>query len=128
MKKAGFLAIIVLFLLSCSGDDDNVSDVALNGEWILNRASCFCFFEEDFDFSGHTLTFNSIEEEVVVKNSDTSFFITQAGTYSFANNGTVLDIDGRKYTYRIEGNTMVLTFVDNPNIADDEIALFYTKG
>ena len=128
MKKVSFLVIMVFVLLSCSGDDDNVVDTTLNGEWILNRASCFCFFEEDFDFSAHSLTFNSMGEEVIVENSDTTFFITQAGTYSFTNNGTVLDIDGRKYTYNIEGNSLVLTFVDEPNIADDEIALFYTKG
>lgn len=128
MKKASFLVIMVFVLLSCSGDDDNVVDTTLNGEWILNRASCFCFFEEDFDFSAHTLIFSSNKEEVVVENSDTTFFITQAGSYSFTNNGNVLEIDGRKYTYEIKGNEMILTFVDNPNIADDEISLFYTKG
>lgn len=127
MKKVGFLVVMVLILLSCSGDDDKITDTALDGEWILNRVSCFCFFEEDFDFNAHTLTFNSNEKEVVVENSDTTFFITQSGSYSFTNSGAVLDIDGKKYSYEIEENEMILTFVDEPNIADDEIALFYTK-
>ncbi|UII78152.1 hypothetical protein [Flagellimonas sp. CMM7] len=128
MKKVGFLFVLVLVLNSCFSDDDYVVDAALNSTWILNRASCFCFFDDNFDFSAHTLTFDSSEQRVTVQNSDDTRFIADSGTYTFTNNGNTININGKRYAYTIRGSTLELTFLDNPDIADDEITLFYSKG
>ncbi|SNY94612.1 hypothetical protein [Flagellimonas pacifica] len=126
MRKAVFLFTLLFVFNSCSSDDD-VVDAALNGTWVLNKASCFCGFGEDFDFSGHKLTFDSSEQRVIVENTDDTWFVAESGTYTFINNGSTININGRLYTYDIEGNSLNLIFVDNPDIADDEIGLFYTK-
>ncbi len=115
-------------LNSCSSDDDYVVDAALNGTWVLNRASCFCGFGEDFDFTGHKLMFDSSEQRVIVENSDDTWFVAESGTYTFANNGNTIIINGRQYIYNISANSMELIFVDNPDIADDEINLRYDKN
>ncbi|WP_375325614.1 hypothetical protein [Flagellimonas sp. GZD32] len=128
MKKPIILLTVLFHLGGCSKDDEYVVDVALSGEWTLNSASCFCYFGDDFDFSDHRLTFDSSEQKVVVQNSEKTSFITESGTYTFGNNGRILNINGRKYSYEISGDDLQLTFVDDPAIADDEIALFYTRN
>lgn len=126
MKTKAILLATFFFLIGCFSDDDYVDDAALNGTWVLNNASCFCNFANDFDFSTHQLTFDSSEQRVVVNNPKDIFFIIESGTYIFSNDGRVLNINGKRYSYEIIGNAMQLTFVDNPDIADDEISLFYT--
>lgn len=128
MRKISFLFVLMLVLNGCSSDDDYVVDAALNGTWVLNRASCFCFFGDGFDFSAHRLTFDSSEQRVTVQNTDETQFITTSGTYTFSNNGNVININGRQYTYTIMGSSLELSFLDNPDIADDEITLFYDKN
>lgn len=128
MKKAVVFFTSLFLLVSCFSDDDYVVDAALNGTWALHNVSCFCGFEEDFDFGAHKLTFDSSEQRVVVQNAAETYFITESGSYTFANNGNVLTINGRKYTYEIRGNDLKLIYVDDPSIADDEITLFYTRS
>jgi len=100
----------------------------LQGKWELKNASCFCFFPDHFDFGAHKLEFDSTADELIVENSDDTFFITDAGTYPI-----IIEIDritiknSIEYNYRIEGKTLILTFIDNPQIADDEILLTYSK-
>ena len=128
MKNVGFLFALLFVFNSCSSDDDYVVAAALNGTWVLNRASCFCFFGDNFDFTGHKLTFDSSEQRVIVENMDDTWFIAESGAYTFGNNGGVININGKSYAYEVRGNSLELTFVDNPGIADDEITLFYTKN
>ncbi|MCL6267562.1 hypothetical protein [Flagellimonas myxillae] len=119
------LSIFALFLLGCTSDDDINPG---NAQWILDNVVCFCFFGDDFDFSTHTLTFNSDTGMVTIENEGDSQFIAPAGTYPFTDNGSVIGIEGREYTYEEEGNTLVLTYVDEPMIADDEVTYYYTKN
>ena len=120
-----------LLLISCSEDDEDTTpiDAALDGKWILSEAFCFCFFDEDFDFSQHTVSFESASGEVTIENSINTFFITALpGIYPYSTNNDIVRInDDLEYRYEISGNTLTLSYVDNPNIADDEITLRYTK-
>ncbi len=129
MKTSFFLFVSVLLFISCSEDDTVAVDSALDGKWILSEVSCFCFFDEDFDFSQHALTFESASQEITVENSINTFFITPLpGIYPYTVNDTTVRINNdREYRYEITGNMLVLTFIDNPNIADDEITLRYNK-
>ncbi|WP_299486637.1 hypothetical protein [uncultured Allomuricauda sp.] len=129
MKKISFLlrALILIFVAACSSDD-NIVNPELDEQWILNDVACFCFFGDDFDFSAHTITFNTSGGTVTISNSADSSFIAASGTYSYTDNGSVIEIEGRRYTYEITGNTLTLNFVDNPNIADDEVSYFYIKN
>lgn len=125
-KSIIFLAVLFVFA-SCSSDD-NIVNPELDQTWVLNNVSCFCFFGDDFDFSAHTIAFNTSAGTVTIVNSADSSFIAASGTYSYSDNGEVIEIEGRRYTYEIKGSTLTLNFVDNPNIADDEVSYFYTRG
>ena len=127
MRKAFFLLVLLFTIVGCSSDDDTPNP-ELGQRWVLNNVVCFCFFGDDFDFTTHKLTFNSTEKKVIIENSEDNPFIAPAGTYSYTENGEVIEIDGRQYTYEIKGNTLTMHFVDEPLIADDEITYFYTKG
>ena len=103
-------------------------DAALNGEWILNRVSCYCSYDIEFNFSSHHLTFDSSEQRVIVQNTERVSFITESGAYTFFNDGRILNINGEKYSYEIRGDDLQLSFVDDPDVVDDEITLFYTRN
>ena len=127
MRKVISLLVILLAFVNCSSDDDIINP-ELDQKWVLNNVTCFCFFGDDFDFTTHRLSFNTSEGIVVIENSEENSFIAPAGTYPYSDNGEVIEIDGKQFRYEIKGNTLTLNFVDNPNIADDEISYFYTKG
>ncbi|WP_431125262.1 hypothetical protein [Flagellimonas flava] len=123
MKNVIFL-FLVLMVSGCTSDDDiNPSD----DKWVLDNVVCFCFFGEDFDFSTHTIQFNEETQSVVIENDSENEFIAPAGTYTYTDNNGVIGIEGREYTYEEEGDTLTLTFVDEPLIADDEITYYYSK-
>ncbi len=128
-----FTTYLLLFtaLVSCEKlEEVNLlpSTSELQGKWELQNASCFCFFPDDFDFGAHKLEFDSTANQLIVENSDETFFVTGAGTYPFvAENNRITIKDSIEYNYQIEEGTLTLTFIDNPQLADDEISLTYSK-
>ncbi|MGW9684206.1 hypothetical protein [Flagellimonas sp. 2504JD1-5] len=127
MKKAIFFLATLLVFVGCSSDDE-IENPELNQTWVLNNVICFCFFGDDFDFSTHKITFNSSEKTVTIENSVDNPFIAPAGTYSYSDNGEVIEIEGKQYTYDFKENSLNLHFVDEPLIADDEITYYYLKN
>ncbi|MEM8509175.1 MAG: hypothetical protein AAF717_15185 [Bacteroidota bacterium] len=127
MKKVFFFFILIF--ISCSDDDTELTDNALDGKWVLREVSCFCFFAEDFEFSQHSLAFESEQQQVTIENSIDTFFITgQAGVYPFTATGDIVKInDDREYSYEVSDETLTLRYIDDPDIADDEITLMYNK-
>ncbi len=126
MKKALLLLLLPL-IIGCTSDDDSMNP-ELNDQWVLNNVICFCGFGEDFDFSTHTLQFDAEAGMVVIGNNAESHFIAAPGTYPYTDNGAVIGIGDNQYTYEIDGDSLVLTYVDEPLIADDEITYYYTKN
>ncbi len=129
MKKSIYFFIPVLLFISCSDDDTVLPDRVLDGKWILSEVSCFCLFDEDFDFSQHTLTFESEEQQAIIENSINTFFITALpGIYPYSANRDIVTINNdREYRYEVLGERLTLTYIDHPDIADDEITLMYNK-
>ncbi|MGI9552643.1 MAG: lipocalin family protein [Aurantibacter sp.] len=114
---------ISILLLSCAKDNDDVINTELEGKWTLTHVSCFCGFGENPDFSGHKITFNG--SMLNVENTGEFQFLTDA-TGSYTVDGNVITLkNGRQYTYVIKEDKLQLTFVDNPQIADDELFLEY---
>lgn len=121
-----FSVIVSCDKLDEVGEPPATSD--LEGKWTLQSARCFCFFPDDFDFSVHQLDFDTITNEVRVDNSDETNFVTGNGTYPFTiQNDSIIIKESIAYTYQIEGTILILTFVDDPQLADDEISLVYSK-
>lgn len=123
--------LLFTMLVSCEKLEEvtqPASTSELQGKWELQSASCFCFFPDDFDFGAHKLEFNTTANEVIIENSDDTFFITGSGTYPIVVINDGITIKGSiEYTYRIADGMLTLTFIDNPQIADDEISLTYLK-
>ena len=122
MKRLRVLFLLI-FVFACSDDDGaEVIDIALNGQWILTNVSCFCVFPDPVDFDLTTLDFVAERNIVTVSHGGDSSYFREEGTYlySIEGNRIIMD-DGRSYDYEISENTLSLQFVDEPNIADDEI-------
>ncbi len=118
--------LLTLLLCSCSSDDDGEGDLdaTLSGVWTLTNVSCFCGFPDPPGFEQTELGFDTQNNEVqVVQNGNGLDYFRPAGTYSYQESGeTVILEDGRAYRFNIEGDVLILNFVDEPQIADDEIS------
>lgn len=120
------MLLVVLTLASCTKDNDDIVNTELEGKWVLTNASCFCYFGENPDFSTHKITF--VGSNLEVENSDVNQFLANAaGSYTV--NGNMITLkDGVQYSYVINGDVLELTFVDDPELADDELFLEYLKN
>jgi len=123
MRQIAFILGLIVVFASCTKDNDDIINTELEGKWTLTNASCFCYFGENPDFSNHTINFNG--SVLNVENSgDVQFLSNESGDYTVDGNVITLK-SGRQYTYVIQGDKLELTFVDNPDIADDEMFLEY---
>jgi len=128
MKKLAFLFFVGV-LFSCEkSNDSSPTPEGLNGTWELQSASCFCFFPDDFDFGAHKIDINSNDGVLTIENSSETSFIAEAGSYDFlVRSGNIVIRNTWEFTFEIKGDTLTLIFVDNPEIADDEISLTYKR-
>jgi len=128
MKKLVALLFLTLIVVSCSDDTNDDSDATptpLEGNWTLTSASCFCAFGENPDFSGHKITFEG--NNLSVENTGEFKFLTNAaGDFTLQGNLITFE-NGEQYTYELKSNALSLTFVDDPQIADDELVLAYSQ-
>lgn len=129
MIKYVFSLIFLVVLSSCDEKSEvELDPVPLTGQWELQSASCFCFFEDDFDFGQHKVEFDLENKEITIENSEEANFITGAGTYKIEIDENRFSIKNTlEYSYEIEGSTLTLIYIDDPAIADDEITLTYSK-
>ncbi len=129
MKKLVFCLLFVGVVFSCENSDDSTpTPIDLNGKWELQSASCFCFYPEDFDFSAHKIIFENDEGTLTIENSTETFFITGSGSYDFQIQDNKVIINNTwEFTFEIKGDSLIMSFVDNPEIADDEVTLTYKK-
>ncbi len=118
------ILILTLLFVSCSKDNDDVINVELQGKWTLTDVLCYCGFEPDTDFSAHEITFE--KSNLIVSSSENLQFLS-SGSYTVNGNRITLQ-NGDQYKYVIKGNSLQLTFVDEPNIADDELLLVYERN
>lgn len=126
MKRIVFVLFMIVFISSCTKDNDDDLKSDLDGKWTLTKVSCFCWFGENPDFSGHKIMFDG--SILKVENSGELEFLTNAvGAYSLQGNVITL-INGQQYTYIVKLYALELTFVDEPGIADDEVFMEYKRG
>ncbi|MRI00680.1 hypothetical protein GH721_09100 [Kriegella sp. EG-1] len=125
MKRISTILVLILTLYSCTKENVGVINTELEGKWILTNAACFCYFEDNVDFSAHQITF--LGSSLNVENSaEPKFLINANGEYSVEGNIIILD-SGAEFSYVVNGDKLELTAVDNPQIADDELVLTYEK-
>jgi|TARA_B100001093_G_C26230089_1_gene759835 hypothetical protein len=129
MKK--LLLLFVLILISCSSNDDVIKTPEIEGQYVLKDVICYCNFD-NYDFTKNQLWFFP-EQDMLVSKGDINdgIFITKPNEPSkFLINDGVLTLNdsSREYTIVVKQNEIILTYIDNPNIADDEITYIFKKG
>ncbi|MFS4468681.1 lipocalin family protein [Maribacter sp. 2210JD10-5] len=128
MRKYLILACTIILLGSCSNDQDAFIDNSLEGTWELVNISCFCFFEPDIDFTATKITFAVDDKTLTVTQADDNSLFKEAGQYTYEGEKNEIRLSANEsYTYLIEELTLRLVFVDNPNIADDEVSYEFRR-
>ena len=128
MRKITTILLFAILTFSCSTDnqDEGVVNVDLEGSWVLENVSCFCFFEPNMDFGTHSISFSG--SKLTVVNEGDNIFLTENGDYTYTVEGNLITLpNGAQYRYQQEGEELLLSFVDEPQIADDEVSLTYYR-
>ena len=130
MSKFNLIFSLAFLLLSCSKGEEGkeFDDNSLEGSWVLTNVSCFCGFPEDNDFTETHLLFDTEENKVTVDNRGKYEYFKPSGTYSYSGEDNRIKFeDGRDYRFEINKEILNLIFIDEPNIADDEITYTLEK-
>lgn len=126
MNKITFLLILSIFV-SCSNKDDSEPENLLTGEWYLSEVECFCAFEST-NFEENTLRFDSTKNILYLYNPpENPAFLAETGSYEYVIDEDIIIINGEAFHYEIQNSALILTFVDEPEIADDELVLRYNR-
>ena len=129
-----YYVIAFLFLFSMCEQNDKSTKEDINivkGQYILQNVSCYCWFQ-DYDFTVNQLWFFPKEQLLVSKGivSD-GVSITRPNepkSYFIADGILTLTKSKKQYTIEIKADEIVLSFIDDPRIADDEITYSFKKG
>lgn len=134
--KSFFIFLWSFFFFLFVGCDKNDSPTAipanLEGQWVLDRVVCFCYFGETGteNFDDQQLWFSKDQLYPMGLNNDMPNIAPIGKVYDYSISGEILTMNqsGKEYTLEISGDTLSLTFVDNEMIADDEISFYFKKG
>lgn len=129
MKKV-ILFLLLAVSISCSKDDDPYNDARLSGEWHLVNISCFCGFDETIDFNDFTLRFENKVNILHLDNpTESYYYIAESGSYNYSIEGNIISVEGSdaSFKYEFEDSNLILTLMDDPAIADDELSLLYQR-
>jgi hypothetical protein len=129
MKKLFVLALAALSLLGC--EEEEVQASFLEGQWVLKDVSCFCYFDPETNFDKHYIWFFPNIGLMVANGTQSDLYFKEPGkVYKFnvKDNTVGFSDSNRRFTYKITENTLELQYVDNPQIADDEITYYFERG
>jgi len=127
--------VIFLFttsLSSCLKENDlsNSQIDELEGRWQLQQVSCFCYFE-DFDFTPNELWISAKSRVMLSRNQigePIGITDNEIVTPIRVRNNELTDlISNRSYTYEVMGDRLNIHYIDNPQIADDEISYSFRR-
>ncbi len=127
-----FIFFAVFIFIGCQKSPitpDNLK--AIEGQWILNDVVCYCPFE-DYIFETNQLWIFPDENLVWSKSSnELPLGISDADLPESirVEEGLIVLSDQQKYRIEVlDNNQLALHYVDVPEIADDEISYYFTKG
>ena len=125
-----YLMLCFLFLLSCN-NENIVETPRVEGQYILQDVSCYCDFD-NYDFTKNQVWFFPDDDILVSKgDSKNGVFISkpnEPSKYQIYNGILTLNEAGKEYTIELDEDKIILSYIDNPDIADDEITYVFKKG
>jgi hypothetical protein len=133
MKIRNLVFLVVFVFLSCSVDGlrNREGRSELEGQWILEDVSCFCYFQ-NYEFSLNQLWFFP-EQGYILSRSTAPYSLgisesNQLSDIQFLDGVFQEMSSGRKYEYNLNENQLTIRYIDDEQIADDEITYTYLKG
>jgi len=131
-----WVVVISLCISACNSDDDNIQthiDTQLEASWDMTRYSFFTSSNPVFETGDVTWTFDNDTNKLTIVNNILHLFpyLPPSGTYTFSTFNTnklrITRINLENYEYRFDDNELVLTYEDDPEIADDELGIRFTR-
>ena len=130
--KGVIILLVTTGLTSCLKENDlsNSQINELEGRWQLQQISCFCYFE-DYDFTVNELWISAKSSVILSRNQNgqpLGITDNEIVTPIRVRNNELTDlISNRSYTFDFDANVLNIHYIDNPQIADDEISYSYRR-
>ncbi len=127
--------VILVFITSLSSclKENNLSNSQideLEGRWQLQQVSCFCYFE-DYDFTVNELWISAKSSVILSRNQNgqpLGITDNEIVTPIRVRNKELTDlISNRSYTFDLAADVLNIHYIDNPQIADDEISYSFRR-
>lgn len=103
----------------------------LQNRYLLKNVQCECFFE-NYDFKTNELWFFPELEVAISKGlGSTGLYVStpnEPENYRVKDDIIEFEKSGKSYYFRLENESLVLSNIDDPKIADDEIVYYFEKG
>ncbi len=130
--KGVVILVFITSLSSCLKENDlsNSQIDELEGRWQLQQVSCFCYFE-DYDFTVNELWISAKSSVMLSRNQNgqpLGITDNEIVTPIRVRNNELTDlISNRSYTFDLDADVLNIHYIDNPQIADDEISYSYRR-
>ena len=130
--KRLLIFFVAIILVSCLKENNlsNSQIGALEGRWQLESVSCFCYFE-DYDFTVNELWISAKASIIISRNQNgqpLGVTDNEIVTPVDVRNNELRDlISNRSYTFEVMDDRLDIHYIDNPQIADDEISYFFKR-
>ena len=131
--KGVLILVFTTSLSSCLKENDlsNSQIDELEGRWQLQQVSCFCYFE-DYDFTVNELWISAKSSVVLSRNQNgqpLGITDNEIVTPIRVRNKELTDlISNRSYTFDLDADVLNIHYIDNPQIADDEISYSFRRS
>lgn len=132
LLKGVIILLVTTGLTSCLKENDlsNSRVDELEGRWQLQQVSCFCYFE-DYDFTVNELWISAKSSVMLSRNQNgqpLGITDNEIVTPIRVRNNELTDlISNRSYTFDFDANVLNIHYIDNPQIADDEISYSFRR-
>ena len=130
--KRLLIFFVAIILASCLKENNlsNSQIGALEGRWQLESVSCFCYFE-DYDFTVNELWISAKASIIISRNQNgqpLGVTDNEIVTPVDVRNNELRDlISNRSYTFEVMDDRLDIHYIDNPQIADDEISYLFKR-
>lgn len=130
--KRLLIFFVAIILASCLKENNlsNSQIGALEGRWQLESVSCFCYFE-DYDFTVNELWISAKASIIISRNQNgqpLGVTDNEIVTPVDVRNNELRDvISNRSYTFEVKDDRLDIHYIDDPQIADDEISYFFKR-
>jgi hypothetical protein len=130
--KRLLIFFVAISLASCLKENNlsNSQIGALEGRWQLESVSCFCYFE-DYDFTVNELWISAKASIIISRNQNgqpLGVTDNEIVTPVDVRNNELRDlISNRSYAFEVMDDRLDIHYIDNPQIADDEISYFFKR-